>query len=99
MYSYNEILTDISGEDRFGTDLSYESEFEAIENEVNNTTNLFATSKTDWLLVHDNSLNLIENKSKDYRLLYWILLSIQKRELTDELILLIPTINKFIFIY
>lgn len=99
MHSYNEILTDISDEDRFGTDLSYESEFEAIENEVNNTTNLFATSITDWSLVHDNSLNLLKINSKDYRLIYWILLSIQKNGLTEDLILFIPTINKFIIKY
>lgn len=99
MYSYNDILTDISGEDRFGTDLSYESEFEAIEKEVNNTTNLFATSKTDWSLVHDKSLNLLTKNSKDYRLVHWILLSIQKKGLTEELISFIPTINAFIIKY
>ena len=59
MYSYNQILSDISEENRFGTDLSYEPEFEAIENEVNNDTNLFATRKTDWQSVLDNSLNLL----------------------------------------
>lgn len=99
MYSYNEILTDIVGEERFGTDLSYEPEFEAIENEVNNTTNLFATSKTDWSLVHDNSLSLLKNSSKDYRLIYWVILSLQKRELTSEFISLLPTVNEFIIKY
>ncbi|MDD9179288.1 MULTISPECIES: type VI secretion system protein TssA [Aliivibrio] len=99
MYSYNNILTDISGENRFGTDLSYESEFEAIENEVSNSTNLFATSKTDWSLVRGNSLNLLENQTKDYRLIYWVLLSIQKEGLTKELIVLTPIINSFIIKY
>ena len=99
MYSYNKILTDISGEDRFGTDLSYESEFESIENEIKNATSLFATSKADWSLVLNNSLIILEKKSKDYRLIYWILLAIQKKGLSTELITLIPTINKFIIKY
>lgn len=99
MFSYNEILTDISEEDRLGIDFTYEPEFESIENEINKATDLFATSKTDWQLVHSNSLNLISKKSKDYRLLYWILLSFQHITSSIEYTSLLTLVNEFIIKY
>ncbi|MUK44596.1 type VI secretion system protein TssA [Aliivibrio fischeri] len=96
MFSYDSILSDISDKDRLGTDLSYEPEFELIEEEIKKSTNLFATSKTDWSVVHDNSLNLLRETSKDYRLLYWLCLSITKRNLAIDNNELIRVINDFI---
>ncbi|WP_394134245.1 type VI secretion system protein TssA [Aliivibrio fischeri] len=96
MFSYDSILSDISDKDRLGTDLTYEPEFELIEEEIKKSTNLFATSKTDWSAVHDNSLNLLNETSKDYRLLYWLYLSITKRNLAIDNNELIRVINNFI---
>ncbi|WP_375322179.1 type VI secretion system protein TssA [Aliivibrio logei] len=99
MFSYNEILTDISEEDRLGIDFTYEPEFESIENEINKATDLFATSKTDWQVVHVNSLNLISKNSKDYRVLYWMLLSFQHISSSIDYISLLTLINEFIIKY
>lgn len=99
MFSYNLILSDISEEDRLGIDLTYEPEFESIESEIQKSTDIFATSKTDWKEVHNKSLNLISNKSKDYRYLYWILLSIQKGQLPIDPLHLVLIINDFISKY
>ena len=96
MHSYNEILSDISEEDRFGIDLTYEPEFEAIESEINKAIDLFATSKTDWHSVHSNSLNLLTIKSKDYRVIYWLLLSFKHVPSSVTFIEFLSTINDFI---
>lgn len=46
--------------------------------------------------MHDNSLNLLNETSKDYRLLYWLCLSITKRNLAIDHNELIRVINDFI---
>lgn len=99
MCTYKKILSDLSGEEHFGIDLSYETEFESIEKEVVKSTDIFATTKTDWSIVRSNSLNLLEYKSKDYRLLHWLLLSIKKENDHNTFTIMLPTINQFIIKY
>ncbi|MGF1906837.1 type VI secretion system ImpA family N-terminal domain-containing protein, partial [Aliivibrio salmonicida] len=99
MCTYKKILSDLSGEEHFGIDLSYETEFESIEKEVVKSTDIFATTKTDWSIVKSKSLNLLEYKSKDYRLLHWLLLSIKKENDHNTFTIMLPTINKFIIKY
>lgn len=64
----NPISTDLPT----GEDLSYDDAFERIENEVNKATNMFATEVTDWQIVADTSLELLQNQTKDLRLALWL---------------------------
>ncbi|MBL4829767.1 MAG: type VI secretion system protein TssA [Aliivibrio sp.] len=66
-----EFLTSLSESAPVGVELKYDDRFENIENEINNTNNLFSNKSTDWTFVNNQTATLLENHSKDYRLLNW----------------------------
>ncbi|OEE75049.1 type VI secretion system protein TssA [Vibrio genomosp. F6] len=78
MTKQNKLLTYISEGTPAGVELKYDERFEAIENEINNTNNLFSNKPTDWDFIKNHSEVLLESESKDYRLLNWYSKSIYK---------------------
>ncbi|SFV51360.1 Uncharacterized protein ImpA [hydrothermal vent metagenome] len=69
----SKILEPISSNSAVGEDYKYEDTYTAIQNEIDKIQNITGSLKTDWVIVKENSKEILENHSKDLKLLsYWI---------------------------
>lgn len=92
------ILDDIDLENICGIDCKYEDDYILIEQEIDKLNSIYS-DPIDWELVNANSITILENKSKDYKLATWWIYSIWKlyswNGLNDNLSLYNDFINKY----
>lgn len=67
----NALVAPISSDRPVGLDLSYEPEFEKLVGEIEKLTSL-AGEVPDWSFVHDECARLLGERSKDLRMMTWL---------------------------
>ena len=77
-----------------GVDVKYDDSYLSIEAEIDKLSSLSGSKDVDWRYVHENTHILLQERTKDVKLLVWWALSRFKLEKSEGLLAGLVTVNK-----
>lgn len=77
-----------------GVDVKYDDSYLSIEAEIDKLSSLSGSKDVDWRYVHENTHILLQERTKDIKLLVWWALSRFKLEKSEGLLAGLVTVNK-----